>query len=104
VGGAQETRRNHCRCAPDADSDQCGPVGTDSVRVPPVLRDRALIDRSGENLRPARLDRGLSQADLARETGLTVSEISRIERGAREVRLTTMMRLAHGPGASQMSC
>ena len=50
-----------------------------------VLRDKALIDRFGRNLRRARLERGWSQAQLARESGLAVTEISRIERGSREV-------------------
>jgi transcriptional regulator with XRE-family HTH domain len=58
-----------------------------------VVRDQALIDRFGRNLRRARLERGWSQAQLARESGLDVTEISRIERGSREVRLTTLMRL-----------
>jgi transcriptional regulator with XRE-family HTH domain len=64
-----------------------------------VLRDQALIDRFGRSLRRARLERGWSQAQLARESGLFVTEISRIERGSREVRLTTLMRLVDALGA-----
>lgn len=41
----------------------------------------------------------MSQAELAREAGLPVSEISRIERGVREVRLTTMLALVAALGA-----
>lgn len=65
-----------------------------------MRRDEAVIRRFGANLRAARLERGMSQAELARETGLAVTEISRIERGVREVRLTTMMRLVDALGAS----
>jgi transcriptional regulator with XRE-family HTH domain len=64
-----------------------------------VVRDQALIDRFGRNLRRARLEQGWSQAQLARESGLAVTEISRIERGGREVRLTTLMRLVDALGA-----
>jgi transcriptional regulator with XRE-family HTH domain len=64
-----------------------------------VVRDQALIDRFGRNLRRARLERGWSQAQLAQESGLAVTEISRIERGSREVRLTTLMRLVDALGA-----
>jgi transcriptional regulator with XRE-family HTH domain len=63
------------------------------------MRDRAAVVRFGKNLRTARLERGWSHTDLARETGLSVSEISRIERGAREVRLTTLLRLGDALGA-----
>jgi transcriptional regulator with XRE-family HTH domain len=59
----------------------------------------ALITRFGENVRQARLERGMSQADLAREAELAVTDVGRIERGQREVRLTTWMRLAHALGA-----
>ena len=67
--------------------------------IVPAMRDRAAVERFGKNLRTARLERGWSQAELARETGLSVSEVSRIERGAREVRLTTLLRLVDALGA-----
>ena len=40
--------------------------------------------------------RGLSQDELARRTELHPTAIGRFERGAREPRLTTILRLAHG--------
>ena len=61
-----------------------------------VSRDEALIRRVGANVRSRRLERGWSQAELARQTGLAVSEISRIERGVREVRITTLLRVVTG--------
>jgi transcriptional regulator with XRE-family HTH domain len=53
----------------------------------------ARLQRFGQNVREARHAKGWTQEDLAHETGLATVQISRIERGAREVRLTTIMRL-----------
>jgi DNA-binding Xre family transcriptional regulator len=47
----------------------------------------------GENVRRARHERGWTQEDLSARTGLAVVQISRIERGKREIRLTTLIRL-----------
>jgi transcriptional regulator with XRE-family HTH domain len=54
--------------------------------------DRSL-QRFGANVRQARLDRGWTQEDLAGKTRLATVQISRIERGKREIRLTTLVRL-----------
>jgi len=51
------------------------------------------IEQFGANVRQARLRRGWTQEDLAHATGLATVQISRIERGRREVRLTTLLRL-----------
>jgi transcriptional regulator with XRE-family HTH domain len=53
----------------------------------------AAIERFGANVRAARLARGWTQEELAEQTGLAAVQISRIERGAREIRLTTLLRL-----------
>lgn len=47
-------------------------------------------------LREVRAVSGLSQEQLARRTGLHTTAIGRYERGAREPRLTTILRLARG--------
>jgi transcriptional regulator with XRE-family HTH domain len=52
--------------------------------------------RFGKNVRQARLDRGWSQEDLSGKTGLATVQVSRIERGVREIRLTTLVRLLDG--------
>jgi len=52
-----------------------------------------VLERFGANVRAARHARGWTQEDLAEEAGLAVVQISRIERGAREIRLTTLLRL-----------
>jgi transcriptional regulator with XRE-family HTH domain len=59
-----------------------------------MRRDQVLIDRFGGNVRKVRVRRGFSQTDLAGRVGLAVTEVSGIERGAREVRLTTLVRLS----------
>lgn len=51
------------------------------------------IQKFGENVRHARRERGWTQEDLSARTGLAVVQISRIERGKREIRLTTLIRL-----------
>ena len=51
------------------------------------------LKRFGNNVRAARAARGWTQEDLADRSGLAVVQVSRVERGAREVRLTTLLRL-----------
>jgi HTH-type transcriptional regulator / antitoxin HipB len=51
------------------------------------------VQRLGHNVRAARLARGWTQEDLSGATGLAVVQVSRIERGVREIRLTTLLRL-----------
>lgn len=46
------------------------------------------------NLARLRLERGLTQEQLALEAGMTLSEISRIESQRREPRVRTIARLA----------
>jgi transcriptional regulator with XRE-family HTH domain len=55
--------------------------------------DAQVLQQFGENVRSARHARGWTQEDLAHETGLATVQVSRIERGAREIRLTTLLRL-----------
>lgn len=50
----------------------------------------------GLRLRQVRTECGLSQDVLARRTDLHTTAIARFERGAREPRLTTILRLARG--------
>lgn len=51
------------------------------------------LERFGKNVRNARATRGWTQEELARQTQLSTVQISRIERGRREVRLGTLIRL-----------
>lgn len=52
-----------------------------------------VLAKFGSNVRAARLARGWSQEELAHRTGLASVQVSRIERGKREIRLTTLLRL-----------
>lgn len=53
----------------------------------------ATLQRFGANVRAARKARGWTQEELAYRSGLATVQISRIERGKREIRLTTLLRL-----------
>jgi transcriptional regulator with XRE-family HTH domain len=53
-------------------------------------------EQFARNLRSRRQAAGLSQEQLADRTGLHPTEISRLERAAREPRLGTMIKLAKG--------
>lgn len=46
------------------------------------------------NLAAARADQHLSQTQVSSRSGVHVTEVSRIERGLRDPRLTTIVRLA----------
>jgi HTH-type transcriptional regulator/antitoxin HipB len=52
-----------------------------------------LPQKLGENVRDARKERGWTQEELSDRTKLAVVQISRIERGKREIRLSTLIRL-----------
>jgi transcriptional regulator with XRE-family HTH domain len=49
-------------------------------------------------MRELRAERGVSQDALARVTGIASTAIGRLERGSREPRLTTILRIARGLG------
>jgi transcriptional regulator with XRE-family HTH domain len=52
----------------------------------------------GERMRELRAREGISQDGLSHASGIHSTSIGRIERGGREPRLTTILRLAHGLG------
>lgn len=53
-------------------------------------------DQLGENLRRLRESAGLTQMELSLRCGMDMAEISRLERGLRDPRLSTIVRLATG--------
>lgn len=55
-----------------------------------------IVKGFGRNVRAARLARGWTQEDLAYRTGLAPVQVSRVERGVREIRLTTLISLLVG--------
>lgn len=50
------------------------------------------------NVRAARKRAGLSQEEVSAASGIHVTEVSRIERGLRDPRVSTMLRLAGALG------
>jgi transcriptional regulator with XRE-family HTH domain len=52
----------------------------------------------GERMRELRGQKNISQDGLARETDIHPTSIGRLERGGREPKLTTILRLADGLG------
>jgi transcriptional regulator with XRE-family HTH domain len=52
------------------------------------------------NVRGERKRQGITQETLAAASGITASEVSRIERGLREPRLLTIVRVANGLGVA----
>jgi transcriptional regulator with XRE-family HTH domain len=50
------------------------------------------------NLRRLRLEADLTQMELSNRSGLDMAEISRIERAMKDIRLSTIVRLARGLG------
>ncbi|HEX4669229.1 MAG TPA: helix-turn-helix transcriptional regulator [Solirubrobacterales bacterium] len=65
----------------------------------PLYDDADLASRSfGERMRELRAREGISQDGLSHTSGIHSTSIGRIERGGREPRLTTILKLAHGLG------
>ena len=62
----------------------------------PTLTPAPMVARIGNALRAARLQRNLSQSDLARIAGVSASAISQAERGQRGLSLETVLGLATG--------
>jgi transcriptional regulator with XRE-family HTH domain len=52
----------------------------------------------GNRMKELRAREGVSQDGLARESDIHSTSIGRLERGGREPKLTTILRLAHGLG------
>jgi transcriptional regulator with XRE-family HTH domain len=52
-------------------------------------------ERFAENLRAIRLQRGMSQEALGQAANIHRTEVSLLERAAREPRLSTIVKLAH---------
>jgi predicted transcriptional regulator len=49
----------------------------------------------GQRLAAKRKDMGLTQGDVATRTGLTQGQVSNVEKGEVDARMSTWMRMAH---------
>ena len=64
-------------------------------------KSRDALDNGYENfklgalLHEARLEKGMTQAELAEKVGTTKSYISKIENNVKEVRLSTLQKIVH---------
>ena len=52
--------------------------------------DKTLLVRYGKRLRKARLDKGLTQLELADKAGVSVNHYAQIERGEKNPSVTTL--------------
>lgn len=80
-------------------------VRGDAAAVQPRKRRARVPDpepqqRIGENVPTLRLGREWTQEDLADACDLHPTEIGRLERGERDLRLSTIMRVARGFGVT----
>ena len=58
------------------------------------LKDKEFISEFGKNLRKIRKSKDFTQQDLANDTGVEISQISRIERGVINTSISTANSLA----------
>lgn len=61
---------------------------------------KSLEKRIGERCRSLRHRAGLSQLDMVRDYGFSLSHYQKIERGVLDPRLSTLVKLAHAFGVS----
>jgi transcriptional regulator with XRE-family HTH domain len=59
-----------------------------------------MCGKLGRNLRQARLDRKMTQEEVAERSGVHATEVSRIESGKRDPQVSTVQRLAEAVGLS----
>lgn len=69
-----------------------------------MTADELLLRRLGKRCRQLREDRGLSQLDMVRKHGFSLSHYQKIERGVLDARLSTLQRVAEafGIGVSEL--
>lgn len=84
--------------------DDLAAGGGEEAPVPALDRDVLAASAAfGRRLRELRTAHGLSQEELANRTDMRSNVLGRLERGSREPRLTTILRVARGlevqPGA-----
>jgi transcriptional regulator with XRE-family HTH domain len=76
------------------------------IRISTLMREAERQDTSVQDagvlfarrLRELRTERGISQDELARRTGVHSTAVGRLERGTRDPQLTTILRIARGLG------
>lgn len=62
--------------------------------------DEQLLRRFGKRCKQLRKEKDLSQLDMVRDHGFSLSHYQKVERGALDARLSTLQRLADAYGVS----
>lgn len=68
---------------------------------PRSFKPDASLAALGEVVKALRQDKGLTQERLAKQAGINVTYIGRIERGQRNLTWTALTRLCHGLGVQR---
>jgi transcriptional regulator with XRE-family HTH domain len=68
--------------------------------MPEELENAGLLRRLGKRCRALRQEKGISQLDMVRVHGFSLSHYQKIERGVLDPRLTTLVRIASSLGTS----
>ena len=63
------------------------------MKITSTLSDESVLLEIGQRLEQARIERGLTQAELAEEAGISKRTIERIESGAVAAQLTQLVRI-----------
>lgn len=64
------------------------------MKITSTLSDEAVLAEIGQRLEQARIERGLTQVELAEEAGISKRTIERIESGAVAAQLTQLVRIS----------
>ncbi|RPI67371.1 MAG: XRE family transcriptional regulator [Ignavibacteriae bacterium] len=68
------------------------------MKITSTLSDEAVVLEVGQRLEQARIERGLTQAELAEGAGISKRTIERIESGAVAAQLTQLVRISRALG------
>ena len=70
------------------------------MNEPIEKNDKPIIREVGLFIRKLRLEQDLTEKDMSKLCGVNVKSLSQIEQGKRDLKLTTLEKLAHGLGCS----
>jgi len=68
------------------------------MKIDPTMTDEALLKLVGERLAGLRLERNLTQGQLAQQAGLGLRTVQRLELGAAAIRLSGFIRVCRALG------
>jgi putative transcriptional regulator len=68
------------------------------MKIHPLLSDEAVLAEIGQRIERLRLERNITQAELAREAGITRRTLVRLEQSEDGVGVTTLLRVLRALG------